>query len=131
MSSISTAEARRKATSRKSIHTIMLRNQWHIPRYKDRITTREWMHAVRSGVYWAPKTNELNPRNCADMPSKEVVFTAFTQCLNRQNRNMGITNIKDALPEYMMSIISTLEPHHDFFKKSYVKPVKEKKVPAQ
>ena len=40
---------------------------------------------------------------------------------------MGITKMKDALPEYLLSIIATLEPDHPFFTKSYVKPKKEKK----
>lgn len=40
---------------------------------------------------------------------------------------MGITKVKDVLPEYMLSIIATLEPNHGFFMKNYVKPKKEKK----
>ena len=35
------------------------------------------MHAVRVGDYWCPKTKDVVFRNCADIPSKEVVWDAF------------------------------------------------------
>ena len=44
---------------------------------------------------------------------------------------MGLRTIKDVLPEYMLSIISTLECDHPFFTKSYVRPVKPKKKPNE
>ena len=43
---------------------------------------------------------------------------------------MGIKNIKEVLPDYMISIISTLQHDHHFFAKDYVKPIKQKKKPA-
>ena len=74
MEFISKAEAKRKATSRRAIHSIMLRNQYHIPRYNDRICTRDWMYDVRHGKYWVPKTYEVLMRNCASIPCKEVIW---------------------------------------------------------
>ena len=40
---------------------------------------------------------------------------------------MGLKNIKGVLPDYMLSIIATLEPTHMFFSKGYVRPTKVKK----
>ena len=78
---ITKAEAKRKATSRRAIHAIMLRNQYHIPRYNDRLCTRDWMYSVREGKYWVPKTREVKLRNCVSTPSKEIIWEALQLCL--------------------------------------------------
>lgn len=55
----------------------MKRNQFHIPRYKDRICTKEWMHSVRIKEFWVPKSPEVKTRICADIPNKELIFEEF------------------------------------------------------
>ena len=71
------------------MYTLMQRSQYFVPRLKDPLVTLDWIDKVRRGVFWLPKTHELQFRICADIPSNAVIFDALTIVMANNGKDVG------------------------------------------
>ena len=70
------------------------------------------MDKCRRGVYWLPKTNDLNNAVCVEPPQKRVIWEELKRLLLVNRLSMGIKSLGQLDVNYILSLIATLEPDH-------------------
>ena len=71
---------------------------------------------------FAPKRSELVEKFCARPPPKELLIHEINNILNRNGNKLGDTSKYMPDKEFLLFSLSTLNPDHDIFKRSYVPP---------
>ena len=123
--------------SKKShLHEACERNGFCMPSAKSSICTIEFMMAVRRRECYCPTYTEMSQRACPKPPTVKIVKKAVVEALGRAVFNprcakeladqcrilLKFLEVKEADRRWLLIILATVEPDHDFFGKSYVAP---------
>ena len=82
--------------------------------------TIDYLMKVRSGEIWCPKYVDVRLRSCYQPPKKEVLFNEIVNHLHHAgNLEFGFSDASKVPVEYLLRCLSTLNPEHKFFDKSY------------
>jgi hypothetical protein len=121
MEHLTKAEALRLVHDPLTLHKACERNGLYMPPFTNQICrSKKWLEGVRDGVTWIPKYTEIQQRPCPDPPSKEKVYSAMNRALRKSRKKMDILSIDQLTRPYMLTILSTLEPEHAYFDKSFM-----------
>ena len=117
--------------SRRHLYEILVRNSYFLPKFKSGLVNYDWLLAVRQGVVYCPKYSEIRIRQCFDPPTKEVLVKELLRIVRakRPPLNIGIASeTKGGLPDkgWVLFLISTFEPNHAFFAKTYTAPTRKR-----
>ena len=102
--------------SPKHFYELLLRNQYLMPDFKSTIITMPWMMDVRNGDIPIPKTDQVQYRNCATPPTKEILIK---ECQKAVNHELGIKKWKQPDIPWLILFLSTCNPNHRFFDRAY------------
>ena len=131
---ISHAEAAAVVSDKKTMYEALLRNQWYTPHYSSQILNLHFMFGVANQtLYWLPRTHEIRLLNCADPPPKQVIANILCDKMmhfEHQGEPFDTSFRRTALKikqhppnkEWMLGVLSTLDPQNELFTKAYVKP---------
>ena len=98
-----------------------------MPAYKSSLCCVKYMQRIRSGKYWCPKTQDVNPVFVADPPLKTDIVTHLVAFAKDKNLNLGITEKRQPDKQWALLVLHKLQPNHVYFRKDYVrKTVKDK-----
>ena len=121
MNKLTLQEAKKYFNKPKQHYEAMKRNGFYLPPFNSPLVTGPWMTEVmlQTGKVWCPKFDQIKLRPCCKKPHKKDIYLAFKAALARNKLDMGVRRINQVDREYMLEIISTLEPDHAYFKKSF------------
>ena len=97
-----------------------LRNGYAMPKLKSSLCRLKWMQKVRTGTYWCPKAENINPVTVADPPKKELVIEHLIGFAKDRGIRIGITDKRQPDRDWALLALHALKPDHAFFMKSYV-----------
>ena len=75
---------------------------------------------MRAKVFWVPFYEEIKLRPCPFPPLKDDVFDEVILLTNEKKLLMGIDAANQVGLDWLLTILSTLDPEHRFFQKSFV-----------
>ena len=87
------------------------------------------MIRCRNGTYRLPKCEQINPIQCVEPPPKQVIFSELQSMLQERGRTMGLKHHMQLEAKYMLTMIATLEPDHQWFTKGWIyRPIRPARV---
>ena len=100
----------------------MIRNGFFLPSLKSTIITEDYMVKVRSGAVWCPKFSEIRLGPCVSPPKLEYLMNEVVRLSTEKGLDIGATpkNMPDR--KWLLNVLSTMDPDHEVFKKSYMPP---------
>ena len=76
---------------------------------------------------YCPKFNEIRLAPCPVRPAKELVVKEVEKTCLLHNKNLGDFSKQQPNKKWLLEVLSTLNPKHYFFAKSYMPPPRPKK----
>ena len=135
---ISVEDARQRIPDGKSLYNALVRNQRLMPPRKDAINSQKFMRGVWTKKYWVMSSHEVvGYKMCADPPSKKQLSRILAGVLANY-RSLGeptdsgmkrtAKQIRKRPPStnWMLLVLSNLDPANEVFAKGYVAPRKPK-----
>lgn len=136
MERVSHAFASSVICDRRSLYEGLVRNQLYCPSLKDSIMTIDFMKgAIGHQKYWLPRTAEIKLLNCCDPPSKQEIAVVLCEVMVNHPiedavepfassfiRTAQEVRKKPPSKTWMLAVLSTMSPDHQFFKKDFIKP---------
>ena len=120
---------------KQSLHESLRRNQLYCPKLKETIMTVQFMKGcIGNRYYWLPKTEDIRIRNCVDPPPRgelarlvyeKMAATApsgdacFDGAFRRTAQELAR---KPPNTEWLLAMLSTMDPNHGIFAKDWVRP---------
>jgi hypothetical protein len=105
----------------------MHRAGWYLPRLCPAVTV-EYMMAVRRRSVWCPRYEDVRLRPCLVPPPTKQLLAWIDEALNIQRHNyparpvqLGFAANRVPDQQWALHALSTLEPGHRIFGKSYVR----------
>ena len=111
------------------LYDMTLRNGFFLPKKTSSAVNEVMLYNVLQGNYWCPKYKDLKLQPCVKPPVKETLVQKIQTLCKKNNLNIAWIDDKH-LPnkEWMVSVISTLSPEDEIFKKDYVAPPVRKRL---
>ena len=106
-----------------------MRNGFYLPKFKSTMITEEYIRSVITGRTYCPKFQEIKILPCPRSPTVDVLLKKLHSICN--HNNISHTGVDDMhLPDknWLLNVISTLNPGDEIFNKNYLPPVKETKL---
>ena len=135
---ISVEDARQRIPDGKQLYNALVRNQRLMPPRKDAINTQKFLRGVWTKKYWVMSSPEVvGYKMCADPPSKKQLARILSAVMANY-RSLGeptdsgirrtAKQIRKRPPStnWMLLVLSNLDPANPVFAKSYVAPKKPK-----
>lgn len=136
-------EAQSKIGDRKEAHEVLVRNGFLMPPLKDAICTEYFLAGVLTQQYWCLKSiNQKNFKQCPVKLTKAELAGFLGRAMYNaknsfpltefQDRQQGIKAFKKTaelimkkLPDknWMYLLLSTVEPNHQIFARTYQRPI--------
>ena len=133
-SKLSTAQVRTVVNDRHTMYFSIKRNQLFPPKESEAIMTHQFMKGlIGYELYWLPKIQDIRLLNCVDPPPRhelaKMVY-GFMQGVDTGDAkvNASIKRTADLIlrkppnPEWLLAMISTMDPDNLIFMKSYIRP---------
>jgi hypothetical protein len=105
------------------------RNGYFLPKRSSSAINELMLFNVLQGNYWCPKYKDVRILPCVKPPLKEVLMSKIDAICRQKNFNIAwIDSQHMPNKEWMISVISTLNPEDEIFKKDYVAPPVRKRL---
>ena len=106
--------------TKKDFHEALDRLGYNVPPIKSGGCTVDYLLKVRSGENWCPKYVDVRIRSCYQPPNKDVLFNEVMLHLQYAGlKDFGFSDASKVPVDYLLRCLSTLNPDHKFFDKSY------------
>ena len=107
--------------TKKEFHEALDRNGFYVVPYKSGGCTIDYLKKVRTKEVWCPLYVDVVLRSCYVPPKKEVIFEEVLKELAKHKQpEFGFTDAGKVPCEWLIRCLSTLNPNHKFFEKSYL-----------
>ena len=107
------------SASRAAYEEAAHRNNWYMCKSKH-ITTLSYIMGVRKGEIFCLKYENVRKKSMYTPPSAHVLFQELQKECKDRNLNLGIPSTsKPPAKDWMIDVLSTLNPDHLFFDKNY------------
>ena len=77
------------------------------------------MKGVEAETIYCPKFVDLKVRGCYSRPEKKIIWDELLKALKGKNFDIGFTNMDRCHTDWLILVLSTLMPDHEFFKSDY------------
>lgn len=129
------------AHNKEQFRDLLVRNQYYMPDAKSKASTLYWMYDIYRGQAWCPKQHEINSKQLANPPRKDVLVRIFKSVVERALTGMAQTHRHLQKPmkttvehieshpadvSWLVNIIGLVDPQNEIFEKGYLPPKKEK-----
>ena len=115
-----------------AMREIMIRNDFYLPQKKCAWMTKKLMTAILLGTKYCPKYEDLKLRPCPVPPPKALIIKEVCKEIADKINPRMVWSIDVRYGpdvEWLMIVLSTLNPEHEFFSKSYY-PTRQINIPA-
>lgn len=118
----------------KALYDALVRNQFILPPQKDGLVTKKFMLGILDEQYWCLKSDEVRTlKVCADPPSKKALAAILSDRMTNmadidavmQRRFLETALLirqKPPCTDWMIKVLSQVDPNNHLFDKNYVKP---------
>ena len=94
---------------------------------KSTLCNLEYMTKVRNGTVYCPRHSEVRLLPCPAPPSKECLIKEILAIAQRKGLDLGISEMRAPNVQWMLTVLSTWDQGHKFFKKDYVPAQSERR----
>jgi hypothetical protein len=123
MEQVSVKEFSSKIKDKKDLYEAVHRNGYFLPSRKSSMVSEAYLLNVMEGSTFCLKMEEVRLRACPRPPNKFVLVEKFLQVMKDKGlKSHGLD--QDHLPdkEWLISVLSSMAPDDEIFKKDYVPP---------
>ena len=111
------------------LYNLTIRNGFHLPQKKSSAVNEVMLYNIIQGNYWCPKTEEIRMKNCVKAPLKDVLIDKLTAlCLEKSLNVAWIDAQHSPDKKWLVTVLATLNPGDEIFKKDYVSPPTRKRL---
>ena len=111
------------------LYEMAQRNGYFLPKRSSSAINELMLFNVLQGNYWCPKYKDVRMLPSVKPPLKEVLMSKIDTICRQKNFNIAwIDSQHMPNKEWMISVISTLNPEDEIFKKDYVAPPVRKRL---
>ena len=118
-----------KLASVKDLRDLMVRNGFYVPALKSKYCTLKTLLAVKRGVLFGLKYQDIMFREITHPPNKKVLLEKLIGYVQAAGGDLGATDKKGNYPdkEWMINVIATLSKGQDeILQKNYMPPRAER-----
>ena len=105
------------------LYEILLRNGLALPPKGQHWLTKKLMMSMFRGEVYCPKFSDLKPRPCPKPPVRTVLVEELNKAIEAkfQDKSKCIVTTNSRMPDqrWLLEALSSLNPGHRFFSKSY------------
>lgn len=121
-----------KVKDKKDLYEAVLRNGFHLPKFKCTMVTESFLINVMEGATYCPKLEDIRLRACPRPPDKALLVKKFLELMKAQGiKSFGIDEGHTPDKKWLIEIIGTLRPDDEIFRKDYVPPPRKNTVEEQ
>ena len=91
-----------------------------MPPFQSKCNTIDYLEKVRAGTYYVPNYRDMQIRPCPNPPKKKRIFEEIIKLCQQHNVNFGMKDETYANADWFLDVLSSINPNHPFFHKSYV-----------
>lgn len=113
---------------KRDLYEAVQRNGWYVPSLKSNACNEKFLKKVFLGKTWCPKYEDIKILPCPRPPPKTVLYEKFKTIMNTKKFPIGFDDKHLPDAKWLLTVIATLNPGDEIFKKSYVPPPKESKI---
>ena len=99
----------------------MLRNGYHMPRYKSSLCSVDWMQAVKVQDFFCPLAKDCSPIVLATPPKLDLIIVLLEEeaARSRPRKRLGFT--EKCIPDksWAIQVLFYFNPKHKFFDKGF------------
>jgi hypothetical protein len=111
------------------LYNLTIRNGFHLPQKKSSAVNEVMLYNILQGNYWCPKSEQIRIKNCVKAPLKEVLIDKLTAlCLEKSLNVAWIDAQHTPDKNWLVTVLATLNPGDEIFKKDYVAPPTRKRL---
>jgi len=105
------------------LYNIALRNGFFLPKRNSSAVNEVMLLNILHGQYWCPLFKDIRLLSCVKAPLKETLIEKLTTICFGKKLNISWIDQKH-LPnkEWLVSVLATLSPDDEIFRKDYVAP---------
>ena len=128
---LSVKEFALKVKSKKDLYEALVRNGYYPPKIKSNMVSEHYLVNVMDGTYYCPKADEVRVKLCPRPPHKEVLLEKFKKQMADKGLRSGMQEGKWPDKEWLITVIATLCPDDEIFKKDYLPPPRKNVIEEQ
>ena len=121
----------KKVQSKADLHEALVRNGYYPPKLKSSMATEAYLIGVMDATYYCPKVEDIKVRLCARPPQKEVLLDKFRKLMLKNGYKSGLIEDKWPDSQWLLTVISTLNPEDEIFHKDYMPPPRKNTIEEQ
>ena len=111
------------------LYNLTIRNGFHLPQKKSSAVNEVMLYNILQGNYWCPKAEEIRIKNCVKAPLKKFLIDKLTAlCLEKSLNVAWIDAQHTPDKNWLVTVLATLNPGDEIFKKDYVAPPTRKRL---
>ena len=100
-------------------HELLYRKGYFLPPLRSPAVTHDYLDGVDTGEIFCPKFFDVKLRGCYRPPTKELIFEEVKKLMDANNFNWGIKDAGKVPKEWMLTILATISPEHEYFDPSF------------
>ena len=110
------------------LYNAAIRNGYYLPSKSSSLVREEYLMEVISGQVYCPLFKDIRLQPCPMPPSKDILLTSLQEVLKQQHKDAGIDDKHTPNKQWIVHVLSTLQPKNQIFDKNYVPPKVKKAV---
>jgi hypothetical protein len=100
-----------------------------VPAFKCKVNTKDYLLKVKAGTYWVPMYPNVRIASCYRKPTREAAMKEMLEVLYKFNYDIGFVDATLVDLDWILKVMSTLAPTHQYFNKGW-SPNKKSKKPV-
>lgn len=95
------------------------------------MVSEHYLVNVMDGTYYCPKAEEVRIKLCPRPPQKDVLIAKFNKLMQDKGLRSGLQAEKLPDKEWLITVIATLNPEDEIFRKDYLPPARKNAIEEQ
>ena len=95
------------------------------------MVTEAYLIGVMDKTYFCPRAEDIRIRLCPRPPNKNVLLEKFNKLMLDKGYKSGLIEGKWPDKQWLLAVISTLNPDDEIFKKDYFPPPRKNIIEEQ
>ena len=105
----------------------MVRNGWYLPPLKSRCISLKYLVCIQRGIVYCPQFKDVRLQPCVSRLPKKQIYQDIRKLVNEKGMKLGIKSEQMPVADWLANVLSTLNPNHKMFSKSFEAPKRERK----
>ena len=122
MEQLTVKEFSKKIRDKHDLYEAVHRNGFHLPSLKSGMVTEAYLLNVMEGTYFCPMLEQVRLRACPRPPQKDILVKKFLAIMRDKGYAHGLSQDKLPDKQWLISVISSITPEDEIFRKDYLPP---------